>query len=232
MDALSVSPVSPVALGVLSALKPVQALAVPPAQSGQPAGGSTLSIQDLAQTLFQRTLQAATLSPIAAQATTSASLAQEVTASLLATLSAPQAPTDTTTVPTATTNPAEVQAPDTTPSTAPPSSPPAAVIGDLPTQDALALSSSPDFAMQTALRFGAGVASQAALALPVADLGAGLVRDATQVLRTGNLQPQAGGPGPEAFAQAQAAIQRILRSYETAPFPVAPLGNSSLDLFA
>jgi hypothetical protein len=84
--------------------------------------------------------------------------------------------------------------------------------------------------MQTALRFGAGVQAQAALAMPVGELGAGLVRDATQVLRTGPLQPQGGGPGPEAFARAQATLQRVLRSYEAAPLPAR--GNAALDLLA
>ena len=86
--------------------------------------------------------------------------------------------------------------------------------------------------MQTALRFGAGVAAQAALAAPAADFGAGLLRDATQVLRTGNLQPHAGGPGPEAFATPQSAIQRILRSYEIAPPPSASQGSGTVDLLA
>ena len=232
MAALSVSPVSPVAFGTLSALRSVQAPAAPPIQSGQPTAGA-LSIQDLAQTMFQRALQAATLFPVVAPATGSASLVQEATASLLASLGAPQASTDTTAVPTATTNPAAVQVADTTASTAPPSAPPAAIIGDLPaTQDAFALSSSPDFAMQTALRFGAGVTSQAMAALPATDLGAELVRDAASVQRLGNLQPRAGGPGPEAFAPPQAAIQRVLRSYESAPVLVAAQDNRAVDLLA
>jgi hypothetical protein len=94
----------------------------------------------------------------------------------------------------------------------------------------LATSLSPDFAMQTALRFGAGVVAQAALAVPVGELGTGLVREAAQVLRTGNLQPQVGEPSPEAFARAQTNLQRVMRSYESAPTPAQ--GNSAVDLLA
>ena len=233
MATLSVSPVSPVAFGTLSALRPLQAPPIPPVQGGQTAGATALSIQDLAQTMFQRALQAATLFPVVAPATGSASLAQEATASLLASLSAPQASASTTAVPTATTNPVAVPASDTSGSTAPTSAPPAAIIGDLPaTQDAFALSSSPDFAMQTALRFGAGVAAQAMAVPPTTDLGADLVRDAASVQRLGNLQPRAGGPGPEAFASPQAALQRVLRSYESAPIMAFVQGNRTVDLLA
>ncbi|MBK9794948.1 MAG: hypothetical protein IPP58_00355 [Holophagaceae bacterium] len=218
MDALSVNPIRPVALGALDAVRPPQALPVPAADSSQPARATPLSLQDLAQTLFQRSLQAATLFPVAPTATGTASLVQEATASLLASLSAQGSAA-----------PAQVAA--ATPSTAPPSAPPAPTVQELPApQDALATSLSPEFAMQTALRFGAGVQAQAALAVPVGELGAGLVRDATQVLRTGPLQPQGGGPGPEAFTRAQATLQRVLRSYEAAAVPAR--GNAALDLLA
>jgi hypothetical protein len=87
--------------------------------------------------------------------------------------------------------------------------------------------------MQTALRFGAGVVAEAAAsAVPATNLEAGLVRDATAVLRLGNLQPHAGGPGPEAFAQPQAATQRILRTYESGPISSATQGASTVDLLA
>ncbi len=225
MATLSVSPLRPVALDVLSALRPLQALPDQATQVEQPGRAATVSLQDLAQTLFQRTLQATTLFPVAQPLTGSASLAQEATASLLASLRAPQAPVDTTT------SPALPQVSATTPSTATPSAPPAPVIQELPAgQDALATSLSPDFALQTALRFGAGVVAQAVLAAPIGALGTGLVRDATQVLRTGNLQPQAGEPSPEAFARAQANLQRVMRSYESAPTPAQ--GNSAVDLLA
>lgn len=230
MAALSVNPLSPVAL---SALRSVQPPTVPPARTEPSPGTSSLSLQDLAQTLFQRTLQATTLFPLAAPATRNASLAQATAAALLASLNAPQATTVASTVTTTTTNPVAAQPVDTTPSTAPASAPTAAVIGDLPAgQDAFALSLGPDFAMQTALRFGAGVQSQAALALPPTDLGAELVRDAANVLRLGNLQPQAGGPGPEAFATQQNLIQRVLRSYGAAPTGTALQGTDTVDLLA
>lgn len=222
MDALSVNPIRPVALGALDAVRPPQVLPVPAADSSQPARATPLTLQDLAQTLFQRSLQAATLFPVAPTATGTASLVQEATASLLASLSAQGSAA-----------PAQVAAaaPSTAPSTAPPSAPPAPTVQELPApQDALATSLSPEFAMQTALRFGAGVQAQAALAVPVGELGAGLVRDATQVLRTGPLQPQGGGPGPEAFTRAQATLQRVLRSYEAAAVPAR--GNAALDLLA
>jgi hypothetical protein len=86
--------------------------------------------------------------------------------------------------------------------------------------------------METALRFGAGVTSDAALAPQAADFGSGLVRDANSVLRTGNLQPRTGGPGPEAFAQAQATLQRLVRSYETVPASAAIQSAGALDLLA
>ncbi len=219
MDALSVNPIRPVALGALDAIRPPQALPLPAAQDGQAARATPLSLQDLAQTLFQRSLQEATLFPVAPTATGTASLVQEATASLLASLSAQGGPAPTT------------QGAVATPSTTPPSAPPVPTVQELPApQDGLATSLSPEFAMQTALRFGAGVQAQAALAVPVGELGAGLVRDATQVLRTGPLQPQGGGPGPEAFARAQATLQRVLRSYESAPVPAR--GTSAVDLLA
>lgn len=230
MGALSVGPVSSVAVGILTTPKPViQPVAVPPGQSGKSSGSSGLSVQDLAQSLFQRTLQAATLYSVTEPASGSASLAQDATASLLAALTPPQATANTTPTPSATTNPTVVQASSTSSSAAP-----AASIQDLPaSQDAFGTSLSPDFAMQTALRFGAGVVAEAAAsAVPATNLEAGLVRDATAVLRLGNLQPHAGGPGPEAFAQPQAATQRILRTYESGPISSATQGASTVDLLA
>jgi hypothetical protein len=134
----------------------------------------------------------------------------------------------------ASTNAAALQSPDTSSSTAPASTVPATDIQDLPAaQDAFETSLSPDFAMQTALRFGAGVVAQAAASgIPTPDLGAGLVRDATTVLRLENLQPRTGGPGPEAFTQAETPTQRILRTYETSPALSATQGANAVDLLA
>jgi hypothetical protein len=235
MDTLSVNPVSPVAVGVLSTPRPViQPLAVPPGQHAKAAGPAALSLQEVAQSLFQRTLQTATLYPVAEPASGSAGLALDATASLLAALNPPQATADTTATPAATTNPEAVQASNTSSSTAQTPTAPVASLPDLPaTQDAFGASLSPDFAMQTALRFGAGVVTEAALAaVPATNLGTGLLRDATAVPRLGNLQPRAGGPGPEAFAQPGAATQRILRTYEAGSALSPAQGTSTVDLLA
>jgi hypothetical protein len=230
MNPLSVSAIGPVTLSALSALRPVQAVAVP-APGKSTADATTLTAQDLVQTLFQRTLQAATAFPVAEPAAGSLGLIQETTASLLASLSAPQAAATTTPALDATTNPAAVQATPATAATTDTTTttPTATVPGDVTaTQDAFATSSSQDFALQTALRFGAGVSAQASPAPAATDLSAGLVRDAAAVPRLEGLQPHAGGPGPEAFAHPQAA-QRVLRSYQAIP---AAEGSVGLDLMA
>ena len=229
MDALSVSPVGPATLSALGALRPVPASRIQSTQVGNPAGPPALSAQNLVQTLFQRTLQTASLFPVAEPVTGSAGLTQDVTASLLTALSPPQATVAVTPAPDATTSAAPVQA-----STAPSSAVPAPNVQDLPAaQDAFETSLNPDFAMQTALRFGAGVVAQAAASgMPTPDLGTGLVRDATTVLRLENLQPHAGGPGPEAFAQPESPAQRILRTYETGSALSATQGTSAVDLLA
>ena len=236
MDALSVSPVGPATFSALSALRPVQASRIQSTQVGNPAESSALSAQKLVQTLFQRTLQATSLSPVAEPVSGSAGMAQDVTASLLAALTPPPAPADVTAAPEVT-NPAALQSSDTSPSTAPSSTAPSSAVPapnvqDLPAaQDAFEASLSPDFAMQTALRFGAGVVAQAAASgVPAADLGTGLVRDATTVPRLGNLQPRASGPGPEAFAQPETPTQRILRTYETGSALSATQGGGGEDL--
>lgn len=235
MNPLTISALGPVTFGALSAPRPVPAPAVP-AQSGNAPGATALSIQDLAQTLFQRSLQAATLFPVAAPVVENVGLAQDATASLLAALTAPQAAASATltagatTTPGVATSPAAVQAAGAPTTTAPPPAPPTSVLADLPAnQDAFATSLSPDFALQTALRFGAGVAAQVAPGVLAGDLGAGLVRDAARVPRLGNLQPHAGGPGPEAYTQPQATLERVLRTYQAIP---APQGSVGLDLMA
>ncbi len=89
--------------------------------------------------------------------------------------------------------------------------------------------SSLDFALQTALRFGAGVGSLAAPANAIPDLSTGLVRDATAVLRNAPLQSQAGGPGTEAFVHSP-FVHQALRLYQAGAIP-AP-ASSGLDLMA
>ncbi len=203
MDALSLSPLAPVTLGALGGLRPVQPLAI---QENKTTGSSALAIQDLAQGLFQRALQASVLSPVSEPSGGNLGLAREATASLLASLRGPQAPANATPAADATTNTITPAIPQTAPSTAPSATPPAGVLPDVPaTQDAFASSSTLDFAMQAALRFGAGVSGQGMTTLPTADLSTGLIRDATTVQRLDNLQAQAGAPGPEAFTLPQAA---------------------------
>lgn len=215
MDALSVSPLGPATLSVASALRPVSALPMA-APDGTPSA-STLSTGDLAQTLLQRALQAASAFPVVEPAAGSLGLAQEATASLLAALIPPQAAASATAIPDATTAPppATFHATTATPTTTPAAPAlPAPVPAEVPVaQDAFANGSSLEFALQTALRFGAGVAAQAAPALQSPAPGTGLVRDATAVVRTGNLQPHAGAPGPESFTR-QAPPPRALHTYQ------------------
>jgi hypothetical protein len=207
MNPLTINAVGPVTLSALSALRPV-----PTATNGagDPTGTTALG---LAQGLFQRALQVTPVLPLAAPGTTGLDQTQEATASLLAALTAPQAPAPAT--------PAAADATALTATPSPVANPAETVLGNLTaTQDAFTNASSLDFALQTALRFGAGVGPLAAPATANPGQGTGLVRDATEVLRIRNLQPQTGGPGPEAFAQPHAPVQRVLQSYQ--PVPAAP----------
>lgn len=224
MATLSVSSLAPTTLNAVNPLRS--------ASLTDTTDSNTLSVNDLVQALLQQTLQKATSSPLAAPTTGAIQMAQEATASLLASLSAPQASAAPTPTSDATTNPLAVQLPSTTNTTAtsPSPTPATPVINDVSTvQDTFATSSTGDFAMQTALRFGAGVAGMAAPATTHSDQGTGMVRDATAVLRTGNLQPHQGGPGPEAFLRSQAHLARVLRDYQTGISPQSPVG---LDLMA
>lgn len=231
MGPLAVSAFSPLTLSAASALRPAQALPLPAASNGKASTSTTLALQDLAQGLFQRNLQAATLSALTEPAAGSAGLAAEATGSLLAALTAPQAPAETTATPDARTVPAVIQSANA--SSAPTSAPPPTLPGDGSAAPGLnALNLSQDFALEAALRFGAGVASQAAPALQAGVLGAGLVRDAAVVPRLGNLQSRTGGPGPEAFAQRQASIQRAVRSYDALPATQGFGGAGQMDVLA
>jgi hypothetical protein len=230
MNHLSVQAISPATLSALSVLKPVSAL------GGQtsPAVATPLSVQDLGQNLFRQSLQAAAQSVVDPSAGTS--LVQEVTSSLLASLTAPQATANTTVMADATTNPAAIQTTSTATNAATASNTntsataSAMALADVSAaQDAFAASSSADFALQTAARFGAGVVGQATATPEVADLSAGLIRDAAAVQRLGNLQPHAGGPGPGTFAQPQ-ATSRLLRSYEAAPIAQSAGSAGKIDL--
>ncbi|MFN7958143.1 MAG: hypothetical protein U0P46_07485 [Holophagaceae bacterium] len=235
MAAIALSPLAPATLSALSALRPVQPL---PITEDKTSGSSALTLQDLAQGLFQRTLQASVLAPLAEPGGGNLGVAPEATASLLASLTAPQAPASATPAADATA-PAGAQATlpsgatAATASTAPSPSPPAAVLPEVPaTQDAFASSSSLEFALQAALRFGAGVAGQGTPALPSADLSTGLIRDAAAVPRLEGLQAQTGAPGPEAFLRPSASNLRLLRTYEISPAPVSSPQATGVDLFA
>ena len=222
MDALSVQPVGPATLSALSALRAVQVLPPSPVPGGTPEA-SPRAAEGLAQTLLLDALSTAVRAPLAEAPSPNLGLAQETTASLLAALTPPSAPAAATTdVPVQ--PPAPRAAADVTTAAAP--ALPAAVPADLPVaQDTFATGSSLEFALQTALRFGAGVAAQAAPTAPALGPAADLIRDATAVLRTGNLQPHAGGPGPEAFTQPQGLARnagaRALRTYQTPPLAEA-----------
>jgi len=226
MDALSLSPLAPATFNAVGALRPVQPL---PVQEDKTSGSRALAIQDLAQGLFQQALRASVLSPVTDSVSGNFGLGREATASLLASLSAPQAPATATPAADATTNAINPAAS----SSAPSPTPPAAVIADVPTaQDAYATSSTLDFALQAALRFGAGVAGLGTPALPSAELSPGLIRDAAAVQRLGSLQAQAGAPGSEAFTLPQATNTRLLRTYEVnSPLAIGS-GSSRVDLFA
>ena len=220
MDALSLSPFAPVALGTLGPVRPLQPTT---AQDGNTSGSTAPTLQDLTQGLFRQTLQTSLAAPISEPGLVNGGLAPEATASLLAALTAPQATAGATPTVDTTTN-AITQA---TPSSAPSPTPPVTAT-ELPTQDVFANSSSLDFALQAALRFGAGVLGPGAAAQNAADLGTGLIRDATAVPRLEGLRGQAGAPGPEAYTQPQASAGRLLRDYEVGTPPVAAGGGVDL----
>lgn len=236
MDALRVS-----ALGTtpLSALRPPPV--VPQVQTGTP--GNTRVAQanlaaelvpdlarGLAQTLLQSTTQSALIQPLTG---TSPALPEAApatfAASLLAVLSAPAAgPTPST--PSTDASPGALAVAGSTPTTAPATPPVAALAPETPAiQDGFQTGASADFALQTALRFGAGVVAQAAPALQAASLGEGLVRDAMAVLRQGGLQSQGGRPGPEAYARPQTDAMRAAEPYRPS---VTEAGHGSLNLLA
>jgi hypothetical protein len=219
MSALSLQAIAPITSGFNVPSVPVRQ----PPSLGETA--STLSVQDLAQGVFQRALQSAAISPLGEPSTGSASLARESTASLLASLNAPQPQVQATSAPEPST---PVTAPEASTSSAPSPIPPAMIDSPAP-PDLSAASSTPDFALQTALRFGAGVMAQVGPGVLGPDLGQGLVRDATEVLRLGSIQPHAGGPGPEAFTQPRATSHGVSFRY---PEPQVVEPSSGLDLMA
>ncbi|NTW84945.1 MAG: hypothetical protein HGB30_02145 [Holophagaceae bacterium] len=222
MDALAISP-----LGTYGLKPPATVLATPKVQAyAQDSANTAVQrlAQELAQGLFRQSLQAVALAPVVEPAAASPSFDSTATASLLAALTAPQAPTGTTSAATSL---------SATQATAP-SQPVTTASQTLPQdlsalQDTFQTGASVDFALQTALRFGAGVVTPAGQTSLPGELSAGLVRDAAAVPRLRNLQPNAGGPGPEAFAQTQAQLDRVLRTYTPPPVPEVA---TQLDLLA
>jgi hypothetical protein len=180
--------------------------------------------QRLAQDLFLRTFQAMNPLTGAEQATTSPDSASGFTGTLLAALTAPPATAAAATAPDTTATLATTQA-TALPATA------ALAVPELTTatQAVLPDSSSVDFALQTALRFGAGVAPGAAPALQLPGAGAGPIRDATAVARQEHLLLQTGRSGAEILAQPQTALPQAVNAYRTAAVAEPPAG---LDLLA
>lgn len=222
MDPLAIHAIGPVTLSALSALRPVQVATNPANPTSNTPGSTTSAVQDLTHTLFQQALQVSTVFPLAESTTPGLGLVQAVTPSLLAALNPPQPAANTTPATDATTHATAVTATtlaDTTAAATAAANP----LQDVPTaQDAFTIGSSLDFALQTALRFGAGVGAPAAPALPNAGQEPGLVPDAAAVMRIQGLQAQTGGPGPEAFARNQPPIQQILHDYQAITVPQAP----------
>jgi len=234
MEPIAINPIIPAALSALSPFQPAQTSVIQVSQTGKASGSAAASAQTLAQHLFHQALQSAALYPVSEPAAGSGGLTQDIATSLLSALAPPQAPAASAPSTEATANPAAPQA-QAAPSSAPSAtdlSPPS--LADLPAgQDAFGTSLSPDFAMETALRFGAGVVAEAATPGTSSTVqGTGLVRDATAVLRLENLQPRAGGPGPEAFTQPGPPAQRVLRTYDTGSTIPATQGTGTVDLLA
>ena len=231
MDPLAVNALGPASLSGLSALRPAQPPAVPPPPSaGGATGGLALTPLDLAQGLFQRTLQAASQFPWLGAETGGTGLAQDAAATLFTTLQAPQAATEGTPSPTqdfprtSTLAGAASTAPTANPGLVAPTALTAST-------DSFVSSTSLAFALQTALRFGAGVQGAAFAPALVAEPGSTLVRDAAAVSRVGSLQPREGGPGPGDYAQPQGTAQQVLSSYGI-PATAAPSGVEQVDLLA
>jgi len=217
MNPLTISPLGPVTMQAVNALRPVR-------MDGK-TGSNLLTSQGLAQSLAQKALPAFTLDPPTPATTGNPGLAQWATASLLTALTAPQAAVSTTPTLDATTQPTAQQD-----STAPTAAPPLATSEAAPTQDPTVDSASlDDFALQAAMRFGAGVAGSAPPAPASVGPGPGLVRDATSVVRTGSLQARNGSPGPEAFLHPKDTLNPIRKPYQASPTTPTTVG---LDLLA
>jgi hypothetical protein len=174
-------------------------LAIPKPQAPTPEAAAIAAqsqVLALAQgwTLLQASAQPVLQVGTAVPAATAADPTQGFTTALAAALTPTQPATPAAS---ATTAPADSGTATPIPGTAAA----AATTEPLATSTPAETGASADFALLTALRFGAGVIPLGAPALQGADLGATLVRDAAAVPRLPNLQPQPGRPGPEDFAR-------------------------------
>lgn len=84
-----------------------------------------------------------------------------------------------------------------------------------------------DVALENALRFGAGVGTQAALALQPTGMDLGLIRDAMAVQRIRALPPQGGESN--AFLPSQLPFSGLPSAYTT---PAVAAASSQLDVLA
>ena len=215
-------------LGGTTSMALTPALVIPRAQAGSTQGtAATAGVQEA----FLQALQAA--SALSGSGTASPTAAtQGVTDSLLAALTAPTATAATT---------ATADTPTAAAAVAP-ARPAVALAGATPAtpviaaaeaaatpQVALPDSSSLAFALETALRFGAGVAPGAAPIFQLPDAGAGLMRDAAAVPRQPHLLLNTGRSGAEVLAQPQTAAPQAVNAYRTAAVAEPPAG---LDLMA
>lgn len=172
---------------------------------------------NLLQSTVQPALQAAAAGT-AVPATTATDPTQSFTSALAAALTPAQA---TATAASATAAPTDSGTATPIPATAVV----AAATETLATTTPAETGASADFALLTALRFGAGVVPLGAPAFTAADLGATLVRDAAAVPRLPSLQPQPGRPGPEDFARLlQAQAPQAVEAYRGAPAPATAAG--------
>lgn len=218
MDPLRVEALGSAVLNV-----PRLPLAIPKWQSPTPETAAIAAqsqvqalTQGWAQTLLQPTVQAVaagTAVPAIPGTDPTQSFTSALAAALAPATPAPAAPTDSGT---ATPIPGTAAA--------------AAAAEPLATSTAVETGASADFALLTALRFGAGVIPLGAPALQAADLGATLVRDAAAVPRLPNLQPQPGRPGPGDFAHLlQTQAPQAAQAYQAVPAAATAAG---LDLLA
>ncbi len=219
MDPLAVKATGPVARGAHSEPRLLLAL-----------GGPASPVGDAHPTLQDRELRAAEL--VSGPDARSLARFPEAGAALLAALSAPRAATEAppkADAPGGARAPRDLPAPSAASTPGPVLAPATVPAGPLAVTDPFAAGSSLAFALQTALRFGAGVAGLAPASLAPAGQGPGPVRDAAPVPRLGNLQAHSGRPGPEAFPHPQVPVHRAPQGYPTAlPAPQA----GQLDLLA